>query len=814
MTPVAEIALFSGIDKPLHYTVPEALEAAVRPGVRVMAPLGRRQATGLVLAVLDRGHTDIPEGVALKPLSRVLDAAPVVPPDLLELFRWIASYYFYPPGEVLSAALPSGMGHAPDAIHRLTEAGVARAGEEKAPRLLRKLLERDGATPDDLLETGLSAATIRKHLNQFEAEGLVQVFYEASDSEVGPKLIRTVSLIQRPPEAAIAKNENLHAIVDALDTAGGSIPLRSLRHTVKGFDYWVKKLVRDGFAEFRDTEEIRESAYAQTMGAGPPFKLTPEQRDATEAIRKGLHAGVFQPFLLHGVTGSGKTEIYLSLAEEAVAHDRGVLVLTPEIALSTQMEAVFRNRFGKDLAVWHSALSPGARFDQWREALEGRRKIVLGVRSAVFMPVRNLGLIIVDEEHDSAYKQEDRLRYHARDVALMRGRLLRIPVLLGSATPSLQSMHMAAEGRAALLTMERRVLDRPFPAIEVVDMRREKRAFKVLSQPLQEALKETVQDGKQALLFLNRRGFATFLLCQQCGNVVQCASCSVSMTYHQGIDRLRCHYCGMESPLPEVCPACGRSALRLHGFGTERVEEEVKRVVPGVRTRRIDRDATGEAKGLLEALNAVREGKVDVVVGTQMVTKGHDFPNITLVGVVNADTALQLPDFRAGEMTVQLLMQVTGRAGRGEDPGRAILQSYNPDHYTMEAVLRMDYAGFAETELVSRRMLQYPPFARLVRFLVTAKDEKKAVEAAWNLTEIAREIAAELKEAGHPVALVGPSPAPLLRLKDRFRWHLFAKAWLSQDLQRFGERLMERARQESAIRSAQLSVDRDPLVNL
>jgi primosomal protein N' (replication factor Y) len=421
---------------------------------------------------------------------------------------------------------------------------------------------------------------------------------------------------------------------------------------------------------------------------------------------------------------------------------------------------------------------------------------------------------MVDEEHDPSYKQDDHLRYHARDVALMRASILGIPILLGSATPSLQSVHQCRSSRYKLLSLPSRILDRPLPAYEVVDMRREARKNRVLSQTLRNALVETIEEGQQALIFLNRRGFAAYFLCNTCGHVLQCEHCSVSLTYHRKEDRLRCHYCAWEQTVPERCPVCDHEALASHGFGTERVEEEIKRLLPGEPIIRIDRDTVSHSQRMVEYFNAIRQDKARVLVGTQMIAKGHDFPNITLVGIINADAALQIPDFRAGETTVQMLMQVSGRAGRGEKPGRAILQTYNPAHYTIDSILKMDYLSFCSQELESREMLQYPPFTRLLRLLVTGSREETTREAAHELAAICRKTADELRKSGRHVAILGPSPAPLMKLNRRFRWHLFAKAWINPDLQLFSETLLSRSKDSALLRRVQVAVDRDPLASL
>ncbi len=538
------------------------------------------------------------------------------------------------------------------------------------------------------------------------------------------------------------------------------------------------------------------------------LELTDDQGAALDQISPFLDNPCFQPFVLYGVTGSGKTEIYLRLMEKAAQAGNGSLVLVPEIGISAQMESIFRERFGAGLAVWHSALPERERKRTWADIRSGRKKIVLGARSAVLTPVQNLKLIIVDEEHDTSYKQETHLRYNARDVAVMRAKIAGAPVVLGSATPSIQTVHGCSEKRYRSIALPNRVMNRPLPEFDVVDMKRERHG--IFSFKLSEAIGETIRNGRQVLLFLNRRGYDKYYLCNACGQALGCVSCIVTLTYHKKDNRLRCHYCGWETSLPERCPVCAHAALFPHGFGTEKVEKEVKRLLPAARIVRMDRDTMNSHERLVSALDAVRSGKADVLLGTQMVAKGHDFPNITLVGIINADAGLQAPDFRAGEVLVQLLIQVAGRAGRGEEPGRVILQTFNPSHFTIESALNLDYDGFCREELKSRETLQYPPFTRLLKLLVTSASEESARAGARLLAAVCREKADCLRNKGRSAAVLGPSPAAHVKLKNRFRWQLFIKTWTSSDMQSFTEGVLESIKGDPAFRSVQITVDRDP----
>lgn len=748
----AEVAIFTGLNKTLHYRVPpELLESAV-PGCRVLVPLGRREVLGLIVS-LDSGSARFLEKITLRPIRAVLDPGPVVSQELLALAMWVSRYYFHPLGEVLKSVLPPGMDKSLATSVRLTPLGRQRAEAGGTTRLLQLLARSPQVSLREIKRKRRSLGDWEGELKSLETEGFIERAFGWMPVEQSPR---------------------------------GA---------------------RDGVAP----EECRG---AEAGGAGDRIALLEDQNMVFQAVAPHVRVPAFKPFLLFGVTGSGKTEIYMRLIEETVKNGRGALVLVPEIALGTQMEALFRDRFGAALAVWHSRLPGWERMDQWAQLQRGEKRVLLGVRSSVFMPVADLGLIIVDEEHDASYKQEDGLRYHARDVALVRARTVGVPVVLGSATPSVQSLYHCRCGRYSSVVLPRRVFDRPLPDIQVVDMRRESGRNRILSKGLQQALVATVEAGNQALLFLNRRGFATFTLCNACGQVIQCAHCSVSLTYHQDVGRLCCHYCGWERPVPESCPACGHAALFPHGFGTERVEEEVARLLPGTSVVRLDRDTAARPGRMAETLSAMRRRKARVLIGTQMISKGHDFPHVTLVGVVNGDTSLQIADFRAGEATVQLLMQVAGRAGRGESPGRVILQTYNPAHYTIEAVLGMDYMGFFEKELASRERLQYPPFTRFLKFLVTSTEEEKVRQAAFQLGGLGRRVAGDLRARDRHVAVMGPSPAPHVKLKNRFRWHLFVKAWNSRDLHEFTEAVLAGKADMTPLNRVQVAVDRDPVMGL
>ena len=754
----AEVAIIgTALHKGLHYLVPGCFAAKVQPGSRVSVEVGKRKASGVVLRVGD-SLPDLPATITIREILDTVDELPAIPPDLLELCLWISSYYFYPPGEVFDLVIPfKGSEPVRSALH--------------GPRIkFARLID-----------------------------------YAASEN---------------------VKSEKSREIVRLLRLTGGVASLRDLRKLCENPDYALKKLLKDGIISIEESQDRIDDLTFSGVGQGGlsdepgvvsnpcALELTEDQCAALDEIGPFINSPGFQPFVLYGVTGSGKTEIYIRLIEKAARSGNGAIVLVPEIGISAQMESIFRERFGSGLAVWHSALPDRVRRRTWADIRSGRKKIVLGARSAVLTPVKDLGLIIVDEEHDTSYKQEDRLRYSARDVALMRGKIAGAPVVMGSATPSIQTMYRCIEKQYRSIALPSRVMNRPAPEFEVVDMKREGARAGIFSFKLREAIEETIRSGRQALLFLNRRGYSKYYLCNTCGQALQCVSCSVTLTYHKKDDSLRCHYCGWEMPLPERCPVCAHAALFPHGFGTEKVEKEVKRLLPDARVVRMDRDTMNSHERLVRTLDAMRSGEADILVGTQMVAKGHDFPNLTLVGILNADAGLQSPDFRAGEILVQLLIQVAGRAGRGEELGRVILQTYNPWHFTIESALKLDYDGFCREELKSRKDLQYPPFARLLKMLVTSGSEESAREGARLLASICREKAEHFRNAARSVAILGPSPAAYVKLRNRFRWQVFIKTWTSSDMQSFVECALQSIKGDPGFRAVQITVDRDPTTDM
>ena len=667
----------------------------------------------LVGIVVD-GSPPVPD-LELKELERVLDRDPVLSSQLLSLGQWVARYYFSPLGEVLQTMLPPGL---------LSEPSAAESR----------------AWP---VKTRISIRSI--------------------DPSRGPDLTRR----QREILALLAARKLPVPVARFVREA------RTTRGTLKA-------LAARGAVVLKP-ERVYRSPWLDSEPP-PPVKrhsLNPDQSRILEEIRRRLSGGGFHSMLIHGITGSGKTEVYLNAISQVIRSGGSALMLVPEIGLTPQISNQFRSWFGQDVAILHSALSDGERFDQWLRIREGKARVVIGTRSSVFAPVPDLRIAIIDEEHDSSYKQGEIPRYHARDTALKRGQLEQALVVMGSATPQLEIYHVSRErGRPRPEVLPRRVLDRSLPQVEIVDMRTEFQKHGkalILSDLLRSSLQESLGCNDQALLLLNRRGYSSSLLCRSCGHTETCRNCSISLTYHRSRNRLLCHYCGFTRLLPTRCRECGKRYIHLLGEGTEKVQEAVQDLFPEARVGRLDRDTVRRKGSLQRILSDFRRGRTDILVGTQMIAKGHDFPGVTLVGVLSADQGLRLPDFRAAERTFQLLTQVAGRAGRGERSGRVVIQTYYPNHYSLKAARRQDYHLFFQEEIEFRRRFQYPPFSALVSLLVQGRDRNSTQDLADRL---GRSLLEHRKRTGtqHRLRILGPAPAPLERIKGEYRFQILIKA--------------------------------------
>ncbi len=805
--PRVEVALPLPVYTTFTYEV--AGHRVPEPGMRVLVPFRRKERIGWVV-----GPSEGPGPERVRPILDVLDDEPSVPADVLELGRFMADYYVAPPGVALAATQPSVLSDA--TRDYLSLAGPVPDGlSPRALRLARALEERAGPVRVLTLRRALGGGSIWPEIRALQDAGVLR--HEAVAPQVpGVQTRRTVILARELPnleerEDVFGRAHRQREAYEHLERAGGEAELAALLEGGGFSRSVIGGLEEKGLVTVEDREVIRDPfAGREEPGAGPPPPLTEDQRRAVGHLLDAFDAGGGRPVLLHGVTGSGKTRVYIELLRHVREQGRGAIVLVPEISLTPQTVKRFRAHFGDDVAVLHSALSDGERYDAWRQLRRGDKHIAVGARSALFAPVPRLGAIVVDEEHDGSYKQSEAPRYHARDLAVMRARLAGAVCVLGSATPSLESWRNAERGKFHRVALPDRIAGRPLPPVELVDLRAARKdddvAGGALSERLVTAVRGRLQRQEQVILLLNRRGYSSFVQCRECGDVRQCPNCSVSLTFHRAGGRLLCHHCRHEEPAPRRCERCGSDDLSFRGLGTEQVERVVVETFPEARVARMDVDTTSGKWSHHQILGRVERGEVDILLGTQMIAKGLDFPRVTLVGVVNADVGIHLPDFRASERTFQLLAQVAGRTGRGEWPGEVLIQTSMPEHYALQAARVHDYRGFAERELEERLHPAYPPHVRLANVVVSSPDPDAATDQA---EAAATWLKRQLRRRGAPaVELVGPAPAPIERLHGRWRWHFLLRARSAGDLGRVARALMEGFQVRGD--DVRLILDRDP----
>ncbi len=772
-TAFVSVAVAAPLDKPLAYAAPPELRERCLPGHRVLAPLGKRRVTGYVL-----GPCPPPEGFTVKSILEAPDQDPLFPPEMLPFFEWCASYYFHPLGQVIQDALPTGVNTTESAVAALTDLGrVALTGpglKELERAALARLVQGPAALKTLLELPGVT----RARLSALEKKGFLSLERQIKQGKTRPKLVRFVrarNLGEIPKKRSAARDRILHLL-----SIHGELPFAELKSLVSSAPASVRALVKEGRVEILEKAVFRDPLGEEITPDDPSaIRLNQEQESALARILGTMDKG-FSTLLLEGVTGSGKTEVYLRAVRAVLDKGGNAIVLVPEIALVSQIERRFRARFGDTVALLHSGLGDSERHGQWMRILKGEARVALGARSAVFAPFASAALIIVDEEHDDSYKQESHLRYNARDLAVVRARMCGAVALLGSATPSLQSAHNALTGKYGRLVLSKRVMERPRPEVRVVDLARlpkEDRKGPFISRVLADAVTETLARREQVLLFLNRRGYANLPMCGACGSPVACENCAVTLTAHRKAGVYQCHYCGLERDVSLGCPECGSMDIRAVGVGTEKIEGFVKRTWPDARVARMDRDTTARRSELVAMLKALREGKTDVLIGTQMVSKGHDFPNITLVGILCADLSLGFPDFRAAERTFQILAQVAGRAGRGDRPGKVVLQTFNPAHFCVTTARDQDYSAFFDRELALRQELGYPPFSRLAQVRVSSAEEDLAREHAKTVGDWLRAAHASRADFVQAIKVLGPVASPIPRVAGQYRWQMLIKGF-------------------------------------
>ncbi len=812
----AEVAVAVGLRQTFTYRLPGEMSRHAGVGRRVAVPLGKQMATGFIVAL----HELKPEGIDendIKEVEELIDEEPVVSSEMLELTRWMADYYYASWGECLKAALPAGAADSAEKLITITEPGVSaltNPNEKKLTASQKQALEaisRRGSAEAGEIEQTLShlkPATVAALIRELEKLSFVRVIRRAGESRLVPKLQNAVRLSEawtmrrgefeegpfanRRPDGAgsselsLARenasgkppgkglSEQQRKVIDELSSGEESIALGELLTRTDVSASVVRTLEKRGVVEVFAREVRRDPLAHLPRASEDSVTLTADQKNAVDQLVAGVESKTYSAFLLHGVTGSGKTEIYVRAMREAVDLGRTALMLAPEISLTPMFSRRLRAQFGDQLAVLHSSLSDGERRDEWRRIKEGEARVVLGTRSAVFAPLDNLGVIVVDEEHDSSYKQEENPRYSGRDTAIVRAARAGAVAVLGSATPSIESFHNARSGKYKYIRLGSRIGGRPLANVETVDMRdvfKRHGKQQTFSDELKAAIEETFARGEQIMILLNRRGFSSFLLCRSCGLSIHCVNCDVTLTYHKYNTSLQCHYCNYISAAPDRCPACGGQYIHYAGEGTEQLEERLKEMYPAMRIARLDRDTTRRRGGYEHILMEFHSGGTDLLVGTQMIAKGHDFPNVTLVGVVSVDVGLSLPDFRSAERTFQLLTQVAGRAGRGDRPGRVIIQTYHPSHYALMAAKSQDYEQFYNREIEFRRSMHYPPFTALINIGVRDKDRQRAADTA---SDFARDLRAAARALN--VRVLGPAPAAIPRLKGEYRFQVLIKA--------------------------------------
>ena len=788
--PFCNVALPVPLRTAFTYAIPEALQGTVQAGSRVLVPFRKKSMVGVVVQLVESA----PQGTEIREISGVLDFVPALTPKLIELAHWIAGYYLAPVGEVFRAMLPPVTELKSHRQIILTDAGREAVGSLSGGQLshgltsaeaafLAKLKERKGTLlPGPAAKLGVDASA----LHRLQRRGLIKI-----REIVEERKRRTQRVIAWKGGAAKSidkggkdnaetqssrRNRREERIRELLETERGPLPLPQLLKLAQVTRATIERMLRDGLLESWE-EAIDPAEDPFDAGYAPPaHELNAEQESALKAVRARFALGGFGVQLLHGVTGSGKTEVYLRAVQDVLARGKTALVLVPEIALTLWIGRHCRSWFGakfEGVAVLHSALSDLERAREWWRVRNGEARVVVGTRSAVFAPLDSVGLIIVDEEQESSFKQEETPRYHGRDVAIVRAKMEGALALLGSATPSMETYHHAREGKYELLTLGSRVAERSLASVEIVDLRedfQQTHQTSPISAALHAGLQECLANGTQALVLINRRGYSWSVLCRSCGASVQCVNCSISMTHHKQRNRLECHYCGSIQQIPTICPKCQSKYVYFFGEGSEHLEERLRKEFPGARIARLDRDTARTKRQYQETLGAFAGGALDILVGTQMLAKGHDFQRVTLVGVVSADSSLSLPDFRAAERTFQLLTQVAGRAGRGELSGRVLIQTFYPEHYAIQDAVKQDYGAFFERELPFRRMMAYPPFMSLANVIIRDISLERAIRWSRQLSEYFS------PHDDRGVRILGPATAPLARLKREHRFQFLLKS--------------------------------------
>lgn len=785
------------IDRPFDYRVPDRFKGLVKAGMRVVVPFGPRKIQGFVTKIKE--ETDVQSG-NIKDIVDLFDLSPVLTDELLELSHWLTE-------KTLSYHITALQSMLPAAMKAKYEKEIQVLSAEELPQSLKELFgQQESILYADIPPEQLKP--IQKHVQK----GHLEVRYHVSQKS-GKKKVRTLQIAvtkekleekqKQLKKNAVKQKALLAFLFQANET---TFLAKDLQQQTGASSQTIKALIQEGLLTESYEEIYRDPYRDREFTPSTPLDLTAEQAEAAKPIHQAVSDDKHETFLLHGVTGSGKTEIYLQTIDHVLQKGKEAIVLVPEISLTPQMVQRFKERFGSNVAVLHSGLSTGEKYDEWRKIHRKEVKLVVGARSAVFAPFENLGMIIIDEEHESSYKQEEMPRYHAKDVAIERAGRHQCPVVLGSATPSLESYARAKKGVYTLLTLKRRVNQQQLPHVSLIDMREELRNGNrsMFSEELMLRLKEVLERKEQAVLFLNKRGYSSFVMCRDCGYVEQCPHCEISLTYHRFQKRLKCHYCGHEAPVPAECPECHSEHIRYFGTGTQRVEEELTKVLPEARVIRMDVDTTSRKGAHEKLLTSFGNKEADILLGTQMIAKGLDFPDVTLVGVLSADTSLHIPDFRSSEKTFQLLTQVSGRAGRHEKAGSVIIQSYTPSHYSIELTKQHDYEAFYEQEMLHRRHQSYPPFYFLAMVTVSHEEVTKAAHVTDKIVQFLK------MNCAPNTRILGPAASPIAKIKDRYRYQCVIKYKRENELASLLRKIQDHYQKEMEQKQLMISIDMNP----
>jgi primosomal protein N' (replication factor Y) len=763
------IALNIPSDKLFTYEVPANLRQEVEIGKRVFVPFGCRKRTGFIIKIIS--SCDLKN---IKSIAEILDDEPLFGSSDLDFYQWIANYFMYPLGKTLAELIPSGS----EKKDFLWIIPLPLTTEIHLPPAQEKLLTFLQQYPQGIALNNITKVSGFKNVSSAVRElysaGLLQI-EEKQNKQLSPhsEIIVTLNESKIAETKLTDKQEKLIGFIQTK----GPISLNDLIEESNISSAVIKRLRDKEIIIFTNKEKMRTASFDSTIGRNKNrIILNNQQNRALEEISRYLEKNIFTPILLHGVTGSGKTEIYLNAIEKVLKNDGTAIYLVPEIALTPQLISRIAGRFDeKKIAVLHSGITESVRYDQWRQIKRGQINLVIGTRSALFAPLPNLKLIIVDEEHDTSYKQDERLCYHARDLAVLKAKMASSVVIIGSATPSVRTFFNARTKKYRHLELSQRVDDRPMPVVEIIDMKsqqEESGKIPILSNALIEGIKETLAKKEQVLLFLNKRGFDTFLVCAECGYNFRCPNCAVSLKNHIAEGVVKCHYCDYTIKSLPLCPSCKSGRILSYGVGTQKLEKEIEKIFPEARIQRMDSDTTSRKGTQEKILQALEMRQIDILIGTQMITKGHDFPFITLVGVISADTALNMPDFRAAERTFQLITQVAGRGGRGETPGKVIIQTFNPDHYALRHAQNHDYKSFYAEEIDFRKDLQYPPFGRIINLRLSSIKKEVLIEEAHLLGKLAKKLRARHENIAE---IIGPAESPLAKIRGRFRYQMLIK---------------------------------------